>query len=435
MMPNKIIPSIFLICICLLFSQCEKEELLIDDSRLESLAQGNSHNNHMKKPEGAGNCLSFPVIWAEGVAKSLRDNPGVDPYMIEGDWWYSWGTNGSDPNITPASCPPDPDNEAFCDDGMPGQFDDTLVPGFPVADNPMPLAKAYLQKHPENFWEGQILDLSHLPVNIDKIDWGDNLESVDWYTRSQVRTELVLFEDFPSTDPAPDVNWKEYSMRHTSGWGIDEVHGMAADLSDNPIYGTGLEATVYSKCARLTIQKFQDDNPDPNDPLLAWDVVNGEWTGEGIINPAIFNMAVHEAQDGPGYYNAEVNVKGRIIYGYTWNVRRLHDDFGGTAAGKYRITFSFDTDCSGTTLNTFFDGNTIILVPEEEEIITQVAMAESEDDGEGGGGTGVLRSDLNLTYMDINILERGGGGGGGGKPGGGGSGGGGSGGGNGGGRR
>ena len=110
MMPKKIIPSIFLICICLLFSQCEKEELLMDDSRVESLTQGNIHNSHMKKPEGAGNCLSFPVIWAEEVAKALRTSPGTD-LLMDGEWWYTWGSNGSDPNITPASCPPDPDAE------------------------------------------------------------------------------------------------------------------------------------------------------------------------------------------------------------------------------------------------------------------------------------------------------------------------------------
>ncbi len=47
-----------------------------------------------------------------------------------------------------------------------------------------------------------------------------------------------------------------------------------------------------------------------------------------------FNKRVYEEGDGPGYYNAEINVKGRIIYGYTWNVRQLNE-----GAGDYRHHF------------------------------------------------------------------------------------------------
>ena len=62
--------------------------------------------------ETAGNNLSFPVIWAEGdqgeeAKKTLPGTSGMDPFL-GGEWWYQWGSNGSDPNITPASCPPDP---------------------------------------------------------------------------------------------------------------------------------------------------------------------------------------------------------------------------------------------------------------------------------------------------------------------------------------
>ncbi len=260
-----------------------------------------------------------------------------------------------------------------------------------------------------------------VPLNVHWIDWGDNLESVDWYTRSQVRTEVVLFQDLltPMT---------EYEMRHTSGWGIDEVHGLAANLDGTPIPGAGTRATVYSNCARLTIQKLLVDRDDPRLVDLEW--VPGEgWTEpegyeDDLINPHIFNGSVHEGGDGPGYYSAEINVKGRIIYGYTWNVRQLHDDALNTSgAGDYRITFSFDEACGLADLNTFFvDGVTQIMVPLEEEIVTAAA---EEGEEPGGGATGVLvpadfdgeTGELiggNLTYIDIAILERGGGGGGGG---------------------
>ena len=68
--------------------------------------------------ETAGNNLSYPVIWAEGVIKTLPGTPGMTP-VLNGAWWYWWGTEGIDPNIVPLSCAPDPDDNALCNDGIP----------------------------------------------------------------------------------------------------------------------------------------------------------------------------------------------------------------------------------------------------------------------------------------------------------------------------
>jgi len=423
---TNIILILFLFCLSGLFIQCDKEDLILNDNQDQAL-MGDENGQGLKqgRPTGgetAGNNLSFPVIWAECVQKILPGTPGMTP-ILNGEWWYSWGSNGADPNITPASCPPDPDESnlvlnpeglSFCDDGIENSL--TILAGTPDADNPLPLAKAYLQKDPNNVWQAGSADWSAAPLNVHWIDWGDNLESVDWYTRSQVRTEVVLFQDLATP-------MSEYLMRHTSGWGIDEVHGMEASLEDVPAMGSGTQATIYSHCARLTIQKLLVDREDTRLADLIWDPVESNWTEpegyiDDLIRPHIFNGSVHEGGDGPGYYSAEINVKGRIIYGYTWNVRKLNDITGvpATAAGDYRITFSFDETCGTVGLNTYFvDGTTQILVPLEEEIVEQVVLAESEDSGDEGGGKGVLRGDLNLTYMDVRILERGGGGGGEGK--------------------
>jgi len=368
-------------------------------------------------PSTGVNSLSFPVIWAEGVAKTLPGTAGMTP-TLTGEWWYQWGTNGIDPDVTPASCLPDPDDDAYCDDGVTGSVGP--LPGADPADNPLPLAKAYIQKDDGNVWQAWSgdADLSGEAdpftgqLIVDSIDWGDNLESVDWYTRSQVRTEVVLFQMLTT----PQL---EYQMRHTSGWGIDEVHGLATDLTDVPLLGPGDRATVYTHCARMTIQKLLVDRTDPAlDPALGnlvW-VPGTGWTeadtyaGE-LINLPIFNKPVYEGGDGPGYYSAEINVKGRIIFGYTWNVRQLNDAVvnGGEAAGDYRITFSLDASCGGTSLNTFFvDGVTGIMVPAEEEVV--VTAAEGDDGGsDTGGAVGVLDFANNLTYMDVRILQRGGG--------------------------
>lgn len=361
-----------------------------------------------------GNNLSYPVIWAEGVTKVLPGTPNMTP-TTEGVWWYQWGTNGVDPNITPASCPPDPDESNivlnpnglnYCDDGIPDHLSEDHLAGATPADNPLPLAKAFLQKDAKNVWQAGSADWSATDVNVNWVDWGDNLESVDWYTRSQVRTEMVLFQDLITP-------MLEYQMRHTSGWGIDEVHGLATDLGKAPLLGTGNKATVYSHCARLTIQKLLVKRDDPKLTALQWVPYEGWTEPEGyeydLINPHIFNGSVHEGGDGPGYYSAEINVKGRIIYGYTWNVRTLNDvtpvppSMIPTPAGDYRITFSFDDNVVGVPLNTFFTPLTQIVVPLEEEVT-------AEDSGDEVGGTAVLDYVNNLTYIDVRILERGGGG-------------------------
>jgi hypothetical protein len=216
-------------------------------------------------------------------------------------------------------------------------------------------------------------------------------------------------------------------MLHTSGWGIDEVHGLAELDGEVQAYSS-TQATVYSHCARFVIQRLLVERDDPDLVNLVWDtdledpewVEKPDWTGDDLVNPAIFNKAVWEAGDGPGYYSAEINVKGKVIYGYTWSVRKLNDD----GAGDYRITFYLDDTCPAV-LNTYFTGGvTEIIQPSEEEIAA--AAAAEGDDGEspGGGAVGVLDTVNNLTYIDVRILERGGGGGGGGSGGGGGGGGG-----------
>lgn len=358
------------------------------------------------KPTGetAGNNLSFPVIWTEGVAKVLPGDPATT--RLQGAWWYWWGIDAND---VPLSCAPDPDDMNLCNDGISGSTGSE--PGFGAI-------RAYLQKDPNNLWQAESADGSAAPVNVDWIDWGDNLESVDWYTTSQVRVEVVLFQDLlaPMT---------EYGMRHVSGWGIDEVHGVAAS-GDPPIaevvqYDDVLtpKATLYSNCARLTIQKLLFDRLETEKLAeLVWDPQQG-WTGLDLVHPPIFNDAVYTINDGPGYFNAETNVKGRVIYGYTWNVRKLNDKIvnQGLADGDYRITFSLDESCGTTSLNTYFvepaeggDPGTQIVVPlETEEVIVTAEGGETDSNG----AVAKLDYENNLTYIDVRIHNRSSGGGGG----------------------
>ena len=101
-----------------------------------------------------------------------------------------------------------------------------------------------LQKDPLNVWRAEELNASGAPLLVHWVDWGDNLESVDWHTRSQVRTEVVLYQENRSGSP-----WLEYSRRHVAGWGIDEVHGLAAEVGEEP---TGAAWTVLVPADNLS---------------------------------------------------------------------------------------------------------------------------------------------------------------------------------------
>lgn len=341
------------------------------------------------KPDGetTGNNLSFPVIWAEGVDKPLRGEPGMLP-QLEGDY-----------------------EEVVNADGE--------------------LVRAYVQKDPDNVWQATAIDAigeGMVQVAVHEIDWGDNLEAVDWNTRSKVRTEVVLYHN----NIAP---LKEYEMAYVSGLGMDEVHGLAATnvAPPSPFYGPGDKSTVYSPLARLTIQKLHN-HEDPNFPAgLEWNTESHVWqdgvmgdADDGFVNEIpIYNMAVWEGDgDGPAFYSAEINVKGKVIYGYTWDVKKLNEATinDGIADGFYRMTFSLDDqdEAGNILLNTSLSAAKIML-PDDDEL--ELAMLESaildpnvldsDEGGDTGGGVAEVLGELNLTYIDVYIEPRDNGGGGG----------------------
>ena len=381
---------------------------------------GGSGNNPDKGSGGStpGNNLSFPVINPEGVPKTLRGDYGV---LAHNDWfWYYWElpeVTAGPPDLEPihGACPADPDNTSFCDDGVEG----TAVGDPPPVD----AVPVYPQQDEFITWQAEQADWSAAPVDVHWIDWGDALEAVDWNLRSQVRAELVLYQDLP-------VPMLQYEMKHLDGFGIDELWGTTGTELD------GMQATVYSPCARFTIQKLLVERDDPALVALVWvptvpatdvtELVGGHWFGEGLIDAPIFNYAIYQTgqEEDPEAYNAENNIKGKIIYGYTWNVRNLNE-----GAGDYRMTFSFDEVCPIADdpetpevdeseiayLNTYFtDGVTQIVPLEEEEVesLLDAIMEGDETNNPSGGAVPVLDFPGNLTYADVRVEVKEGGGGG-----------------------
>lgn len=232
----------------------------------------------------------------------------------------------------------------------------------------------YHQKDEDNEWQAESVDWSGSPVDVTYIDWGDNLEARDWTTKSKVRVEAVLYQELPTTLTA-------YEMSYISGEGTSEVWGT------NGVQYETYDATVYSHNARLVIQKL----PFPPDKcLLNWDQSGARWQGDAF--EPLVNSGVWMGEDGPGYYSAEVNVGGKVIYGYNWDVKR-----NGEGAGHYRITFALDPINGTIPLNTFFQ-------------TTQVMMGDEIPDGGSGGGVAAVDHANNLSYIDIEIVAKSGGG-------------------------
>jgi hypothetical protein len=242
----------------------------------------------------------------------------------------------------------------------------------------------YHQQDALNQWQAESADGSAAPVIVDVIDWGDNLEARGWPDRSKVRVEVALFLNL-------DVPMTGYTMGYISGLGIDEMWGASGATYD------ATQAIVYSHNARLTIQKLPEDTTE-----FVWDEELGRWfRQDGVpMGEPFYNSGVWEGDEGPfGSYSAEINVKGKVIYGMQWDLKQA-----GDGPGTYRLTFSLDSLHGTVANNTGFDEETIIFVTEEEEEALVIGVND-----EPVGGVSAIVPELNLTYIDVPITPGGGG--------------------------
>ncbi|HKJ46916.1 MAG TPA: hypothetical protein VJ991_13875 [Balneolales bacterium] len=307
---------------------------------------------------GAGNNLSFPVIWSDGVKLTLRGTYGEttakgDSFYFKGDYWY-------------------------------------------------------VQNDENNVWHAQdsLVTIGQPTTVIDSIDWGDNLEAGAWSYGSQVRVELVLYKLLSKS-------MTQYIMALESNTGENGLTlrmMQPEEMGTAEVWGSNLEtelineATVYSGTARLVIQKLNVDRDDPN-LSVTWDAENSRWTGEDIGEP-LFSSGVWTNIDGPGGYSAEVNASGKVIYGYNWITRTTSE-----GDGDYRITFVLDPN-SGVTCNTDFGTNTSIVVKSKTGESGLLPALEPEDTS---GGIAEVVPDYNLTYIDVRLTPSTGSGSGGGR--------------------
>ena len=312
-----------------------------------------------EEPTEAGNKLSYPVLWAEDSQQFAPLPPGAMGTEVFVDV-----TSGTDP-----------DTSAACD--------------------------AALQASDTNSWQADNALAVGNPVT--HVDWGDNLEAKDWSVGNKVRVETVLF------DNALETPMLRYLMCYVSGQGQTEswgakVTGGAGSSGDVSTDATGYTAVteestsaiVYSDGGRLTIQRITDPSS------VSWSTSEHRWVGAGAAAPVV-NMAVHEkTSDGPGSYGAELNIQGKVVYGFLWDTTGMYN-------GEYRLTFSLDGAMdgfagSGTDLNT-----AVPVVPTEEELeeAREEALEEAltplagSPGGEDAANTAVVAG--GVTYIDVGL--------------------------------
>lgn len=312
---------------------CQKSDILTDYSSADP------YGKKEVPTEVAGNNLSFPVIWSDGVTKTLRGTYGTtnfkgDYFRVDGERWY-------------------------------------------------------VQDDPDNDWQAQSANAvseGHGTVNVSAIDWGDNLEAKSWSYGSRVRVETVLYKTLgtPMTG---------YTMKVED----ETVSGPAEVWGTNGSTYQSTEANVYSGMARLVIQKLTKTREDQS-LNVTWNATLGIW--EGDVEAPEFEGGVWEGIDGPGGYSAEINVQGKVIYGFNWVTRTM-----ASGPADYRLTFVLDPNSPVTNQNTDFDANTIIAGGAEEEV---EPLAEGEET-DTGGGVAVVDHQNNLTYIDVRLTPKNGG--------------------------
>jgi hypothetical protein len=131
--------------------------------------------------------------------------------------------------------------------------------------------------------------------------------------------------------------------------------------------------TIYSVMPRMIIEKLDDTSREP-------------------VYTA-FDGAVHQGfgLDGPGAFNAEVNVGGKLVYGYNLNIQQVAVPSDLHKYGWWRFTFVLD------------DGGMVGGV----QVNRNTALASLAGNG------GHIDQANNRTWIDINVTSASGGGGGG----------------------
>ena len=284
-----------------------------------------------------GNNLSNPVIFAEGI--------GVTGLAV-----------ATDAGLRPTAA------EGITVDQLPFWYSGN------VSDYTLNNVNYFLQQG-ANTWQAEWVDEGAGAMQQVEVDWGDNLSATQFNSHQNIRIEVVLYDKSGRT-------LKGFNMAALYGTGETEMQGTDRTMGD-------FTPSVYAVTPRLIIQKLNDQTMQ--------------------VVETVFDGAIHEGfgGDGPGAFSAEVNVGGRLGYGYNLLLQNVTlTDPTIHKYGWWRITFTLDDQASvnGQPIGRHLDMTS--MAPASGQFMPQFDAATQ------------------TTWIDINIKQASGGGGGGGGGGG-----------------
>lgn len=169
------------------------------------------------------------------------------------------------------------------------------------------------------------------------VDWSDSLESQIWWDTAAIRVETTPYSTLPPpllTEPTALTRvtmWHVYGQGKTELWGAKATDDVATTLTTEP----WAYPILHTAAARLNIAKISgptadcvNDSPtfdgvwmeDPNDTTKYY------WSGSSLT-----------LYDVP--YTPELNIGGRYVYGFNWQLRRDQVPANIGKTGWWRLTF------------------------------------------------------------------------------------------------
>lgn len=287
--------------------------------------------------------------------------------------------------------------------------------------DPTLIERMYFQKVPGQIWKSEVVGprgFEHAAY----VDWGDALESRTSSSTSVVRVETMPFHVIPQPVELPAVTMQGFEMWHVFGTGKTEMWGARVTdtigdvLPQHFMYDTTF-AIIHTGKSRLNLAKLSPGAVT----CPALPSVYGSSPFDGLFDPAgtpealpVWSNSTHTWDQSLAttdmVYSAELNIQGKYVYGYNWNLKTFPVT-GVDKAGWWRLTYYAD-DVS-------FADDTIIGAPAVPganpglPLVNVAAAVEIEPAAETEGRLYVAiakGAPYNLTFIDVCISSAKGGG-------------------------
>jgi hypothetical protein len=305
--------------------------------------------------EEVTNNLSFPLIFAEGYG--LTGRPAYEQSGLPGGIFPVFATE-------------------YC-------FEDV---------------KYYLQAT-DSLWQAQwsadrLMDPDEPKVSV-TLDWGKEVVNQRWDEKSVIPVAVFLY-----TSLGEEKKMTGYEMKSLPA-GIlpcDPIEPLASEAPAlfvaseeeelDEVWGTtgvtyeSATAGVYTVCARLKIQKIDQEGP------------------EAVVQATLFNSAVYDGfgvHGRPLWYTAEIDGPGRVVYLYNWNLALMQMGADVSKAGWYRLSFSLDEKAEYTITQGRY------IVTDDYTVPCEASLDLLDESDMAGVQYAPVLDSPSLSYVDVYI--------------------------------